>query len=112
MNVVNLTPHAINILSENGEQIVNYPASGNVARCGNVNTSLGEMDGVPVITQGFGEVSGVPEPVDGTIYLVSMVVGSALKGQRDDIYGPATDPANAVRNEKGHIVGVKALVKY
>ena len=112
MNVINLTPHSINIISENREQIATYPPSGDVARCANVNTPIGDMDGVPVITQGFGEVSGVPEPVEGTVYLVSMVVGSALKGQRNDIYGPATDPANAVRNEKGHIVGVKALVKY
>jgi hypothetical protein len=55
-------------------------------------------------------VVGLPEPADGVFYLVSGFVGAAVSGTRPDVLVPGTGPKdNALRNEKGHIVGVRCL---
>ena len=51
----------------------------------------------------------LPEPKEGTIYIVSGMVLSGLAGSRSDVYAPAT--ALAARNELGHIVSVPGLVR-
>lgn len=100
MNYVNLTPHAI-VLNDGNS----FPPSGDVARVTASYTAFDER-GVAKVT--FGEVSSLPEPVDGTLYIVSALVAQAAK--RDDVVSPATGHAEAVRNEKGHIVSVPGFV--
>lgn len=112
MKIINLTPHEISIISESGEVVRRYPASGQIARAASTTEIIGELDGVPVARQQFGEVSGLPDPEPGTVYLVSLVVGQAMKGQRDDLYGPDTSPDGAVRDDDGRIIGTRRLVKY
>lgn len=111
MTVVNLTPHAIVVRLASGEDVT-FPASGTVARVSSTPGTLGEIGGLPVATPTvFGEVTDLPEPVEGTWLLVSGMVGSALAGKgRTDILVPGTGPNDgAVRNEKGHIVAVTRL---
>lgn len=112
--VINLTPHAINIVC--GDGILEIPASGQVARCAVKSAPAGSIhvDGVqiPVVQNQFGPVEGLPAPQDWVIYIVSALVGSALAGQRDDIYGPDTSPAGAIRDESGKIVAVRGLQKF
>jgi len=112
MKVINLTPHDIVVVGDDGTEIRRYPASGQVARVGSRVEIVGELDGVPVAKHQYGEVEGLPAPEPGTVYLVSLVVGQALAGTRDDLYGPDTSPAGAVRDAEGRIIGTKRLVKY
>lgn len=109
---INLTPHALTLRSPSGEDTI-IPPSGTIAR---VATTPGvrEDRGLPVPVQTpdvVGDVTGLPEPVPGTLYLVSGFVGGALKGSgRVDVLVPGTGPRDeAVRNEKGHIVAVTCL---
>ena len=105
MNLVNLTPHALNIFDEAGEnQLVTVAPSGTVARCAVNSTKVGEVDGVSLFTSVFGEVEDLPEPVEGTIYVVSMLVRSALTGRKD-----LASPGDLIRNEAGQPVGCKGL---
>jgi hypothetical protein len=110
--VVNLTPHAIRVLGDDNQLIAEFPPSGAVARADSHERPENMVDGIPVVSQEFGAVHNVPAPEPGTIYLVSMVVGQAMARTRNDIYGPNTSPGSAVRNEAGHIIGVKGFVKY
>lgn len=112
MKIINLTPHEIAVVAESGEVIRRYPASGTIARAASKTEIIDELDGIPVASQQFGEVSGLPDPEPGTVYLVSLVVGQAMKGQRDDLYGPDTSPDGAVRDAEGRIIGTRRLVKY
>lgn len=112
MKVINLTPHDIVVLAEDGSEIRRYPASGQVARATSKTEIIGELDGIAVAKQQFGEVEGLPAPEPGVVYLVSMVVGQAVAGTRDDVYGPDTSPAGAVRDAEGKIIGTRRLVKY
>lgn len=102
MNIVNLTPHEINL--NNG---TNYPASGEIARAKTVWGDPG-ADGIGSVT--VGEITGLPDPKDGTVYIVSGIVSSIMK-DRTDIVSPATGHSDCIRNEKGQIVSVPFLTR-
>lgn len=123
--MLNLTPHAINILLEDG-QTVTLPPSGAVARvlmdekdCGNkqiaaYSTAEASHDpvevSVPVVKRQPGAVTGLPDYVCGDIpAVVSALVAAALPGA-PGIYAPDTGPT-AVRDEHGNIVAVRRLIK-
>jgi hypothetical protein len=113
MNVINLTPHTVNIVDANNETIRQYPSAG-VARAKTIAEHVGEVDGIPVLATAFGDVEGLPEPQDDTIYIVSMVVAQAAR-ERIDIVAPDTGPT-AYRYtdgpQKGQIIGVRGFVRY
>ena len=114
MTVVNLTPHALVLIAPDGTETV-VPASGTVARVASRPGTVEAREGFPCMVASptvFGEVTGLPRPEDGTVYVVSGMVGAALAGWgRRDVYMPGTGPSDgARRNEAGHISGVTRLV--
>lgn len=111
-NVINLTPHNINLITSTGEELT-IPASGEIARVStNSGVNVGELNGVALYSAtSFGEIEGLPAPQKDTVYIVSGLVGSQVEG-RDDVVVPGTGPQDEpVRNEKGHIVAVTRLIK-
>jgi len=103
MKFINLTPHAISV-----EGLGTFPASGEVARVSTVQTVVGEVAGVVTYKQSFGDVVGLPSPAEGTVYIVSGLVISAVVG-RSDVVAPDTG-STATRNDKGHIISVKNFI--
>lgn len=95
---INLTPHAINLPS------LTVPPSGKVARCAEITTRAGECEGVALVTKDFGDVSDLPDPVEGTVYIVSMKVRQALPHRHD-----LASPGDLTRDDKGQITGAKNL---
>jgi len=110
--IINLTPHAIVLRSGDGFDTA-IPASGTIARVTSTPGAPAAVEGIPVPVFGrdaYGEVTGLPAPAEGTFYIVSALVGSALAGTRDDVLVPGTGPQDgAVRDEKGLIVAVTRL---
>lgn len=106
INFINLTPHNITVIQ--GEEKRTIEASGDIARISVETKIVGELDGIPVSTQSYGEIEGLPAPQADTIYIVSGLVRSAVKG-RPDVVAPNTGAA--IRNEKGHIIGVPGFVR-
>ena len=106
MNIINLTPHTINVADKDGNIIREIKPSGTVARVSTKEAPAGEIDGIPVVETKFGEVEGLPEPQDGTVFLVSSIVRSAVPALRTDVLVPDTGPT-AVRDEQGRIVAVR-----
>lgn len=114
MTITNLTPHALVLIGQDGCETV-VPASGTIARVGSTPGTVEPRDGFPCMVATatvFGEVTGLPDPQDGTAFVVSGIVGSALAGRgRIDVFVPGTGPHDgARRNEAGHIVGVTRLI--
>lgn len=107
MKIVNLTPHDVVIV---GDEKKVYPKSGVFARVATHSEVVGEVDGVSIVSQKYGEVDGLPAPEAGTLYIVSMVVRLALP-DREDLVSPDTSPQGAIRDENGMIVGVKQFVR-
>lgn len=102
MVFVNVTPHAIVM---NDGRI--FEPSGTVAR---VAQTVSEFDADGIATQTFGSVTGVPAQVDGVVIIASAMIKSAMP-DRMDVVAPATNHADTVRNEKGHIVSVPGFVR-
>lgn len=100
--LVNLTPHIINIVLEDGST-VNVPPSGKVARVEATFTPAGTVSGVPVYRRKFGAVIGLPEFAVDTVYIVSALVAQAAP--RPDVYSPG----ELVRNDAGQPIGCKGL---
>lgn len=109
MKIVNLTPHALNLMSAGPDgPVVTIPPSGQVARCAvtRVQVDTITVDGVtvPINKTQFGAVSDLPDPQPNTVYVVSALVAQAVP-ERKDVF--ITD--DAVRDEQGRIIGCRAL---
>jgi len=110
MRLVNLTPHAVTVRLESGDRV--FEPSGQVARVAVSSTKTDEIDGIPVVSQTYGQIEGLPEPQEGTIFIVSMVVRQAAQAQgRMDVVSPDTSPQGAIRDEAGRIVAVRGFVR-
>jgi len=99
--LVNLTPHVIRFTD--GTELA---PSGTVAR---VAASYTEFDARGVCRAVFGQVSGVPAPEAGTLFVVSGMVSAAMP-DRDDVVAPATGHPLAVRRD-GQVWAVPGFCK-
>ena len=109
MRIVNLTPHALNLMPAGPTgPVVTIPPSGQVARCATSRVQVGTVtvDGIaiPVNRTQFGAVTGLPDPQPDTIFVVSALVAQAVP-DRPDVF--IVD--DAVRDEQGRIIGARAL---
>ena len=96
---INLTPHTI--ILNNG-----HP-SGKVARVENQFSNF--CCGISTVF--YGEIENLPEPEEGTIYIVSaMVLAAAKEKGRTDVVAPATGHPDCKR-ENGFIVSVPGFVR-
>lgn len=110
MRIVNLTPHQVTVRTESGDRV--FEPSGQVARVTVSSVQTDEIDGIPVVSQTYGEIEGLPDPQPGVVYIVSMVVRQAAQAQgRTDVVSPDTSPQGAIRDEQGRIIAVRGFVR-
>lgn len=106
MNIINLTPHDINIFDENNNEII-IESSGIIARCDVKREEIKRINNIRVNKSVFGQVNDLPKKVENTIYIVSRIVAEAAIKDRDDLY--FVD--ETIRNDKGQIIGCKSLAQ-
>lgn len=108
MKLVNLTPHEVTLVA--GERKLVLPAAAAPARCETSRLVIGwlEVDGAtfPVNETRFGHIVNLPEPTPGTTFLVSRIVAQARWDRTDLLVVDDT-----IRDEKGRIVGARALAR-
>jgi hypothetical protein len=105
MELVNLTPHRLNLLDEDGEEVLVVEPSGDVARVQTERVQVGSVQGVPLYETQQGDVENLPAPQEDVLYVVSGFVRSAV--ERDDVVSPGA----LVRDEDGKPVGAKGLTR-
>ena len=107
MKFVNLTPHTVRL--NRGDE---FPPSGQVARVKamhRVDSWISDgpdgrvelddnfsLEAIRIYRPVFGQVEGLPEPVGGTMYIVSGRVAAACR-DRNDVVCPATGHAETIR---------------
>lgn len=110
--VVNLTPHDITLIREDGSTVV-FPAHDKCARVSEVWTDRSPIavstDGddwfdVPVGHRSLGSIEGLWDPQIDTYYIVSSIV--AQKAWQDG-RGDVIVPADFVRDDGGRIIGCR-----
>ena len=120
MNFVNMTPHALNVFTGNGDnpgEVLTLPPSGNSVRVAQTFQPAGVMGGVSLYQAVYGNVEtidnatkavvgGLPQPVDGTVYVVS---GQALEAVKASGRSDFAAPGELVRDDKGQPVGCNGL---
>lgn len=102
MRIVNMTPHAVNILHENGRETV-FESAGQI-RLTSQTVRDADIAGIPTSRTKFGEAVGLPPQTDNVFFIVSQLVKSALPERTDLLV-----PAEVVRDESGRIVGCRSL---
>jgi len=104
MKFMNLTPHPITIVE--GEQSTMYPVDGPVPRLAVEREVLGQINGIGIVRSTMGEPTGLPEPQDGVILIVSALVAEhpSVAWRSDLAY-----PGEAIRDSDGKIAGAKGL---
>ena len=79
--IINLTPHTINFVGQDNIIISSIPSSG-VARATQrreiVDTIMANGVTLPIARCTYGDVQGLPEPMDDTIYIVSAITAQAV----------------------------------
>lgn len=105
--IVNLTPHTINFVGKDNTIVATIPSSG-VARAAQrreiVDTIVANGITLPIARCTYGDVQGLPEPMDDTIYIVSAITAQAVP-TRPDVF--IVD--DSVRDENGRIIGVRGI---
>ncbi len=108
LKIINLTPHDVNIVGDDGEVILSIKPEPTPARAKASTIKVGaiEVEGktIPLTTTRMGEVEGLPPEEEDTILIVSRIVAEACPNRHDLLI-----PNESVRDEKGRIVGVKSL---
>jgi len=101
MEFINLTPHTLNIHTD--DETIDLVPSGEVARVEITNSPGDAVGGLPVAVASYGEIVGLPDPKESTIYIVSGMVEAQTS--RADVYSPG----ELVRDGAGKPIGCKGL---
>lgn len=106
VEVVNLTPHAVNIVNADGDIIKTFEPSGQVARMSERHLGSEVVDGIEVSSVMYGDTVGLPDREEYTMYIVGGLVARANAGYRQDL----VCPHDVVRDPETHrIVGAQSL---
>lgn len=127
VQIINLTPHVLNIYDRRhvaregmsykpicfceglpSQPVVSVPSSG-FARAREVTTTATcvHVDGNCIeVTRKVIEksVTGLPEPQEGTIYVVSYITAQAVPDRKDVFF-----PGDPVRDDEGNLIGCAGL---
>lgn len=111
VRLINLTPHDVVILNNNGDKIV-IPKSEETLRVSSetkIKDYIKVIDkdslvSIPISETKFSGISSIPERKENTFYIVSLLTCQACP-DRDDFF----IPNESVRDENGVIIGCKSL---
>lgn len=107
--IINLTPHAIIIMDDNGNVIQTFESMG-IARADSTETTVDSVNGIDIVKMSYGNPIGLPDYADDTVYIVSMLTISAaiaVGRTTDDLLTTAA----LVRDDQGRIIGCKKLCR-
>lgn len=100
----NLTPHDVNLILPDGE-VLTIPATGKIARVGSHIEQIGNIGIIPVVKTVFdSNVTDLPAPQDGVIFITSTLVAQAVPDRTDVLV-----PADLRRDDAGRIIVAGAL---
>lgn len=105
MKIINLTPHVITVF--NGDNTVEFPSKG-IARAEQELVQTDSINGIPLFQITFGAPVDLPEPQEGTFYVVSAITAQAAQ-KVGRITSDLLLPAKLVRDESGRIVGCEGF---
>lgn len=112
LHFVNLTPHTLNILDEDGEEVLELEPDLHrepVRIETETKLDMKVNGGIPLFEKEFGEIKNLPKVEGGTLFVVGGLAKTAIDKHTDrtDFVGVG----ELVRDENGKPVGAKGFVK-
>jgi len=102
----NLCPHVVKVmLSEKDNEIAIIPQSGMVARINKLPPDMEKHAGLSISREVYGEVYGIPDPIDNALFIVSGPVINMLNDSRNDVVAIGRQ----LRNDNGDSVSAMGL---
>jgi hypothetical protein len=69
---------------------------------------IGKLAGIPIVKTNFIKLANLPDPEEGTYFIVNRITMDYIPFLREDIFCVDTGPS-AVRDENGQVVAVTQL---
>jgi len=114
-HLVNCTAHDINIKMADEDTFFTIAPSGFLPRCKTEYNTVAQVvaggDTFNIRERYFGEVKDLPEPQEGTLYIVSRIVAEAMSGVRNDLL-MVDGTIREVVSGKVITVGCEALARW
>lgn len=112
VTLVNKTPHTVNLVTEDGTKISLEPVLPTPrVSSSSIKTAvytITDDNGIAheIVREApvFGEVVDLPEPQEGVLYIVSMLVAARASNRTDLV-----SPGRQLRNEAGQVIGCAGL---
>lgn len=104
--IINMTPHAVTIVTKDGEVIKTFPKGEVVPRLSQSTQTVDEVMGIPITETKFGECMNLPDAMDGIYLIVSRLI-LAANSERTDLLVPN----QVVRDGEGNIIGCSSLAR-
>jgi hypothetical protein len=99
------------LYNDKGEVVFTALPVAPAATVAELTTPAGTDGPFPLVNKNYGEVKNLPAPTPGVRFIVTKMVLDAVGAARSDLVAPDSG-TGAVRNEKGQIIGTRALVVY
>ena len=100
---VNLIGHDITISGH-----ATLPKCDNPCRVETQQMIIGKLAGVPIAKTEFMKIMNLPDPEDGTYYIVNRIVMDYVPFNREDVFCVDTGPSS-IRDENGQVLAVTQL---
>lgn len=104
--IINMTPHVVTVVDDNGNIVMSIEPESTPARCQSSREVAFSIEGISVNITKFGRIENLPEPEKGRWIVVSRIVAEAAK--RDDLIVPD----ETVRDNEGKILGCKSFATF
>src|SRR5690554_946847 len=104
VQITNLTPHPVTLVTANGDEVV-VPPENSPVRIPTTTTPVGDVNGIPLVEEALGDADDVlPAPQPGVVYIVARPV--AERANRPDLLVPTQ-----VERVNGRPVRARALAR-
>ena len=100
---VNLIGHDITISGH-----ATLPKADNPCRVETEQMIIGKLAGVPIVKTEFIKLVNLPDPEDGTYFIVNRITMDFIPFGREDVFCVDTGPT-AIRDEYGQVVAITQL---
>jgi hypothetical protein len=112
--LLNYTPHPVRLHTGLGESTIESQGEARAAEITSDTITLGwdqygdcgMSQDVPLAIKRYGDVTGLPEPQEHVLYIVSTLVQQALP-QRSDL----VSPDRVIRDEQGRVTGCRGFYR-
>lgn len=112
MILKNLTVQPITLMGENRVVLARIQPEKKAAFCAIDMIIKDHINDIPVVNYEYYNVTNLPKPKDGVVYIVNYAVLQALNGLRSDVVAPDTSPGSVVRDEQTRkVIGIKRFQK-